>query len=188
MSKLQLKTLENQWSSCTKCKELSDYRTNVVFGVGNPNKCKVLIIGEAPGKNEDIKKEPFVGRSGKVLNEFLESINLKREEVYITNTILCRPPQNRDPKKDELKNCRPRLEEQIRILKPKVIITLGNFATKYRLETKEGITKIRGKVYEKLNTKIVPMQHPAVLLYNGNSPKKRAEFQEDFNKVKEIIK
>lgn len=188
MSKIQLEMLKKKWSNCKKCSELVKCRTNIVFGVGDPDKCKVVIIGEAPGKNEDINNEPFVGRSGKVLNEFLESINLSRDEVYITNTILCRPPENRDPKKDELKNCLPRLEEQIKILNPKVVITLGNFATKYMLGTKVGITKIRGKVYEKLNTKIVPMQHPAVLLYNGNSPKKRAEFQEDFNKVKEIIK
>jgi DNA polymerase len=188
-----LKDLENKYENCTKCQELVESRTNVVFGVGNPDTCKVVIIGEAPGKQEDLQKTPFVGRSGKLLDGLLEEIGLQRPaDVYITNTVLCRPPDNRNPTSEELKNCKARLDEHISILSPKVVVTLGNFATKYMLETKKGITSLRGKIFEKdffgKRIKVLPMFHPAVLLYNGNSPKKRAEFQKDFIVLKELVK
>ena len=189
MNKINLlNNLEKKYSNCKLCEELSNNRLNVVFGGGNPDKCKIVIIGEAPGANEDKNKIPFVGRSGKLLDGLLEEIGITREEAYITNTILCKPPKNRDPKKDELKNCRERLNQQIKILNPKVVVTLGNFSTKYLLETKEGITKLRGKIFEKDGMKIIPCLHPAVLLYNGNSPKKRKEFQDDFNIIKKALK
>ena len=162
-------------------------RSQVVFGVGDPDKCKLVIIGEAPGAREDEQGEPFVGKSGQLLNEFLSWIGLTREEVFITNTILCRPQDNRNPSRTELQQCKGRLDETLRILKPKVIITLGNFATQYMLNTKVGITKIRGHVFHEKDMTIIPMQHPAVLLYNGNSPEKRAEFQEDFENVKKVM-
>ena len=185
--KSELEKLQSQYEACKLCPLLVQNRTNVVFGVGNPDECKVVIIGEAPGFHEDQKKEPFVGKSGKLLNEFLESIGLSRKEVYITNTILCRPPDNRNPSAEELKNCRPRLEKHIQILDPKVIITLGNFSTQYILDTKVGITKLRGKPVERLGRTVIPMQHPAVLLYYGNSPAKRKEFEEDFALVKQAL-
>ncbi|MFW6014601.1 MAG: uracil-DNA glycosylase, partial [Candidatus Nanoarchaeia archaeon] len=179
--------LKENYNNCALCPALKENRTNVVFGVGNPEKAKIVIIGEAPGKMEDLKNEPFVGRSGQVLTSLLNEIGLSREEVYITNTILCRPPNNRNPNKGELDNCRPRLDKQLEILNPKVVITLGNFATKYMLQTKEGITSIHGQIFEKDNMKIVPMFHPAVLLYNGNSPEKRKELLNDFMVVKDLI-
>lgn len=183
----KLDELKTEFTDCSRCKELCETRTNIVFGVGDPDACLVVIIGEAPGKNEDIKNEPFVGRSGQVLNSLLAEIGLSRKEVYITNTILCRPPENRNPNAEELKNCRERLNKHIKLLDPKVVITLGNFSTKYMLETKEGITNLRGKVVEKDGMKIVPMYHPAVLLYSGNNPEKRAELLKDFKVVQEIL-
>ncbi|MEM3127022.1 MAG: uracil-DNA glycosylase [Candidatus Woesearchaeota archaeon] len=182
-----LKVLQDEYLNCPRCPELVVNRTNVVFGVGNPDKCKIVIIGEAPGNWEDKKNEPFVGKSGQILNQLLESVGLKREEVYITNTILCRPPDNRNPTAQELRNCRNRLDTHIKILAPKVIITLGNFATKYMLETKKGITDLHGQVVEKNSMKIIPMFHPAVLLYSGMSPEKRKIMEDDFKKVKEIL-
>ncbi|MGM5481962.1 MAG: uracil-DNA glycosylase [Nanobdellota archaeon] len=182
-----LEKLKKKYETCKLCAELSENRNNVVFGIGNPDKAKIVIIGEAPGNMEDLKNEPFVGKSGQILTELLKEIGFSREDVYITNTILCRPPNNRNPNKKELENCRERLDEQLKILKPKVVVTLGNFATKYMLQTKAGITNIHGKVFEKDNIKIVPMFHPAVLLYNGNNPEKRKELLDDFFIVKEII-
>ena len=188
----ELLKLKREYSECKRCPLLVKNRTNVVFGVGDADSCKVVIIGEAPGMKEDTFGVPFIGPSGKILNSFLEEINLSREkDVYILNTILCRPPKNRNPKSEELKNCKERLEKQLFILKPKVLITLGNFATRYILNTKEGINKLRGKSYEVriggFVVKVVPIQHPAVLLYNGNSSKKRKEFSDDFEIVKKII-
>lgn len=187
-----LEKLRKEFENCKLCPSLVECRQNVVFGVGNPNTCKVVIIGEAPGAKEDLAKEPFIGRSGLLLTGLLEEIGLKRpQDVYIMNTVLCRPPGNRNPKKEELNNCKIRLSKHLEILDPKVVITLGNFATQYILNTKEGINKLRGKFYNiNLNgTKVVvvPMQHPAVLLYNGNSPKKRAEFIDDFKIVQKLL-
>ena len=184
---MELEELRIAYENCQRCPVLVENRTQVVFGSGDPKKCKLVIIGEAPGHSEDVKGEPFVGKSGKILTELLESIGLTREEVFITNTILCRPPENRNPSSIELHNCRDRLDQTIKILNPKVVVTLGNFATQYMLKTKTGITTLRGKVYEIDGRKIIPMQHPAVLLYHGNSPEKRKEFENDFEIVKEII-
>ncbi len=182
----RLADLKKEYTSCALCKELVNNRTNIVFGVGDPEKCKLVIIGEAPGYYEDVKNEPFVGKSGQELNKLLASIGLSRDEVYITNTILCRPPENRNPKAEELKNCRARLDKQIEILNPRLVITLGNFATQYMLDTKQGITKLRGKVVEKNGIQIMPMFHPATILYNGG--KNLHIFEEDFNNVAEILK
>ncbi len=177
-----LEELKIKYEGCSLCTELKENRTNVVFGVGKPEKAKVVIIGEGPGKNEDLQNEPFVGKSGQILTGLLNEIGLS-----ITNTILCRPPNNRNPNKLELSNCQKRLDEQLRILNPKVVITLGNFATKYMLKIKEGITSVHGKIFNVNGTKIVPMFHPAVLLYNGNSPEKRRELLADFKIVKDIL-
>tara|TARA_Y100000310_G_scaffold310029_1_gene354754 strand:- start:411 stop:911 length:501 start_codon:yes stop_codon:yes gene_type:complete len=157
-----------------------------VFGDGKED-ATVMIIGEAPGKQEDEQGKPFVGKSGQLLNEFLADIDLQREDVFITNTILCRPPDNRNPARSELSNCKTRLDNTIKAINPKVIVTLGNFATQYVLQTKVGITKLRGKVHLKDGRKIIPMQHPAVLLYHGNSPAKRKEFEDDFSQVREVL-
>jgi uracil-DNA glycosylase len=170
---------------CSKCPQLTSNRTQIVFGAGK--KCRVMIIGEAPGFNEDRLGEPFVGRSGQVLNELLKTIGLSRDDVYITNTVLCRPPNNRNPSGTELENCRGRLDEHIEIIDPKVIITLGNFSTQYILKTKDGISSLRGKVFNVDKRKIVPMFHPAVLLYSGMSPEKKTLMEEDFKVVKQVL-
>ncbi|MGM5483501.1 MAG: uracil-DNA glycosylase [Nanobdellota archaeon] len=187
-----LDELKSIYSECYKCQTLSSSRNNVVFGYGSKKNCKILIIGEAPGKKEDELQKPFVGRSGKLLDKLLEEIGLSREkDIYITNTVLCRPPNNRDPKKEELENCRKRLDSHIRLLNPEIIVTLGNFATKYILKTKEGITKLRGNVIKKQfndkDVKVIPIPHPAVILYNGSSEKIMNQFRVDFNLIKENL-
>lgn len=182
-----LEELKKEYADCIRCSELCSNRTNIVFGVGDPDACKVVIIGEAPGKNEDIQNEPFVGRSGQVLNSLLADIGLKRSEVYIMNTVMCRPPENRDPTREELANCRERLDKHIKLLAPRVVVTLGNFSTKYMLDTKEGITGLRGKTVQKDGMTIVPMFHPATLLYSGNNPAKRQQLLDDFIVVQKLI-
>ncbi len=184
---MSLNVLKEKYSNCNLCTELANYRSQVVFGSNYTEDCKIMIIGEAPGKEEDLKGEPFIGRSGQILNKFLEEIGLSRNDVFITNTVLCRPPENRNPKTEELNYCRERLDKTIKCINPRVIITLGNFATKYLLETKEGITKLRGKIYEKNGMKVVPMAHPAVVLYNGGSEAIMAQFRGDFELVKGLL-
>lgn len=179
--------LKAAYGSCCLCQELCQNRTHVVFGVGDPEKARILIIGEGPGKQEDLQNEPFVGRSGQVLTELLWEVGLERSDVYITNTILCRPPQNRDPTTQELANCSDRLTRQIRILSPRVVVTLGNFATRYMLDTKKGITALHGRPHQKDEMTIIPMFHPAVLLYSGNNPEKRSQLLEDFKVARDML-
>ncbi len=187
IKKEELEKLKEEYKDCCKCPELCKNRNNIVFGAGEVDS-KIMIIAEAPGSKEDLENVLFVGKSGQVLNSLLSEVGISRKEVYITNTIICRPPNNRDPNKKELENCRARLDKEIEIISPKVIITLGNFATKYMLGTNKGITQLKGKVYERNNIKIVPMFHPAVLLYNENNPGKRKELLDDFKPVKELLK
>jgi len=126
-----------------------------------------MLIGEGPGEEEDKQGRPFVGRAGKFLDELLDSAGLKREEVFITNVVKCRPPDNRDPKKAEIKACNPYLKRQIQLIDPDVICTLGNHATE-TLIGKKGITKLHGKEFEYQGKKLVPLYHPAASLYNPN--------------------
>ena len=154
--------------------------THPVFGEGSLN-AKIMFIGEAPGYYESISGHPFCGAAGKVLDELLDSVGIKREEVYITNLVKLRPPENRDPKMEEIKTFAPYLDKQIKIINPKVICTLGNYSTafifeKYGLKDKlQGISKIHGKVFEVGNLfdslKIIPLYHPAVATYNPNMKK-----------------
>ena len=131
---------------CTKC-SLSKKRTQPVFGAGSIN-ADLMFIGEAPGAEEDRTGIPFIGRSGKLLDVLLlEELNMDRSMCYISNIVKCRPPENRDPKQEEIDSCRPYLKKQLELIKPKVIITLGNFSTRLLLETKTGITKVRGRIY-----------------------------------------
>lgn len=150
---------------CTKCR-LHENRKNAVPGEGNKD-ANIMLIGEAPGKNEDLKGRPFVGRAGELLEEVLVSVDLKREDVFITNVVKCRPPDNRDPRKDEIESCNPYLEKQIGSIKPKVIVTLGNHATE-TLIGKTGMKKIHGKRFEYMEFDLIPMYHPAAGLYNPN--------------------
>ncbi|MEK6939929.1 MAG: uracil-DNA glycosylase [Nanoarchaeota archaeon] len=178
--------LKQEYSTCTKCPALCQSRSQVVFGSGNP-KAEVLFIGEAPGANEDKQGIPFCGMSGQVLNELLASVGLSREDIFITNTILCRPQDNRNPAKDEVENCRDRLDKLIQIMQPKVIVTIGNFATE-RILGKKGITSLRGKIFEVEGKKIVPVIHPANYLYSGRNPEMLAQMKKDFETIAGVIK
>lgn len=149
---------------CQKC-ELSKTRKNIVIGEG-PVPSKVMIIGEAPGYYEDIEGKPFVGNAGQLLTKMLKAINIKRDTVYITNIIKCHPPQNRNPLPSEIENCFPFLEQQIELIKPQAILTLGNFAIQTILNTQEGITRLRGKIYYYRHIPVIPTYHPAALLRN----------------------
>ena len=151
-------------ADCTLC-PLSDGRTNVVFGAGDPN-ADLMFVGEGPGAEEDKQGLPFVGRSGKLLDELLaQEIGLERSAVYIANVVKCRPPDNRDPLPTEIAACRPYLQRQVELVAPRVLMTLGNFATKVLLDTKDGITRVRGRRYAWGDgVVLVPTYHPAALL------------------------
>lgn len=187
---MTLEQLKKQYHNCTKCPELVKSRTQVVFGAGK-KKAQILFIGEAPGANEDKQGIPFCGMSGQVLEQLLKSVNLNREDVFITNTVLCRPLNNRNPKKEEVENCRERLDELIRIMQPKVIVTIGNFATE-RILGWSGIKSIRGKIYPLIlnhqPVKVVPMIHPASYLYSGRNPHLFELMKKDFRTIAELVK
>ncbi len=151
--------------NCKRCR-LHEERTNTVPGIGSSD-ADIMFIGEAPGKNEDEKGEPFVGRAGELLDRLLDSVGLSREDVFIANVVKCRPPNNRNPRKDEIDACHPYLHRQIDLIKPKVICTLGNHATDSILG-KTGISKIHGKRFELDGYTVVPLYHPAAGLYNPN--------------------
>lgn len=152
--------------NCQKC-ALGATRTKFVFGVGNPN-ADIVLIGEAPGADEDAKGEPFVGRAGQLLNKILEATGFKREEVFICNILKCRPPGNRNPAPEEVEKCRPYLEKQLGLLKPKLILLLGRVAAESLLKTKEPLNKLRGKVHDYKGYKVMITFHPAALLRNPN--------------------
>lgn len=154
--------------ACYDC-ELSATRTNVVFGVGDPD-ADLMFVGEAPGKNEDLEGEPFVGRAGQLLDSLLTDIELGREDVYIANVLKCRPPGNRDPRPGEINACKGYLREQIRLIRPRVVVTLGNFATKLLLNTEVGITRLRGRRNDDwwMGITLIPTFHPAAALRGGD--------------------
>jgi uracil-DNA glycosylase len=173
-------------SSCTRCR-LAATRTQVVFGVGNPN-ADLLFIGEAPGQNEDTQGEPFVGAAGQLLTRMLGEIGLTRDEVYIANILKCRPPGNRDPQEDEIETCTPWLVEQMSLIQPRVVVTLGNFATKFVLQTQTGITRMRGSVYPWHGRKVIPTFHPAAILRGGGEKGRQfGELQDDFALIKRTL-
>lgn len=150
---------------CTRCR-LHRGRTHVVFGEGNPHS-PVVFIGEGPGEQEDLTGRPFVGRAGQLLDKILAAAGIPRESVYITNMVKCRPPGNRNPQPDEIEACWPFLEQQLRLLRPRVIVALGNVPAQFFLKTREGITKLRGKFYPwKAGIEVFPMFHPSFLLRN----------------------
>ncbi|MDI6792334.1 MAG: uracil-DNA glycosylase [bacterium] len=151
-------------AGCQKCR-LHQGRINIVFGKGN-EQAGLMIIGEAPGYDEDRAGEPFVGPAGQLLTKMLAAIKLSREEVYITNVVKCHPPQNRNPHQDEIETCHPYLKAQLDIIRPKLILTLGNFATQTLLQTTEGITNLRGRFFDYHGIKLLPTFHPAALLRN----------------------
>lgn len=161
-----LDELYDKIHTCMKC-PLGTTRTNFVFGVGNPH-ADIMFIGEAPGRDEDLKGEPFVGRAGQLLDKMLTAIELKREDIYIANILKCRPPDNRDPQPHESESCLPHLAEQIRLIKPKLICSLGRIAAQILLDTKTPLSKMRGRFYDVAGSKMLVTFHPAALLRNPN--------------------
>lgn len=159
------KTLTDFYEEIKNCKKchLFKNRTNLVFGVGNQN-AKVMFIGEAPGREEDLQGKPFVGRAGQLLDKILAAINFTRDEVYIANILKCRPPENRDPLPDEIEMCEPHLLEQIGIIRPKIICALGRIAAQALLKTKLPLGKLRGKMHDYHGIKFLVTYHPAALL------------------------
>ena len=170
-------------ADCTRCKLHTLGRRQVVFGVGNPN-ADLMFVGEAPGADEDIQGEPFVGRAGQLLTKIIEAIDLKREDVYIANVIKCRPPGNRNPEPDEVEQCEPFLFRQIDTIKPKVIVALGKFAAQCLLRTTDPITRIRGREFKYRDAILIPTYHPAYLL---RTPSAKREVWEDMKRVREIL-
>ena len=168
-------------STCTKCR-LSQGRTQVVYGVGDPN-ADLMFIGEAPGFHEDQQGEPFVGAAGQLLNQLLGEIGIAREDVYINNTVNCRPPGNRDPLPDELEACKPWLDERVALIDPAVVVTLGNWATRYILGKQVSISRVRGQRFPWSGRTVIPTFHPAAVLHGGGQASNqmtalRADFQE----------
>ena len=180
---MTLQELAKSLHNCQQCKLAKLGRTQVVFGVGNPH-ASIMFVGEAPGFNEDQKGEPFVGAAGKLLNDLLVSANLSRDQIYIANVIKCRPPQNRNPEQDEVETCEPFLFQQIDIIKPKVVVALGTFATRALLRTLDPISRLRGRVYEYRGAKLVPTFHPAYLLRN---PSSKRDVWEDMKLVRSLL-
>ncbi len=166
VSATSLAEFESAICTCLKC-PLGPTRTKFVFGVGDPN-ADIVLIGEAPGADEDLQGEPFVGRAGQLLNKILEAIQLKREEVYICNILKCRPPNNRDPQPDEIDTCEPYLWKQLEIIKPKIIVCLGRVAAQTLLRTTASLNDLRGKVHDYRGMKLTVTYHPAALLRNPN--------------------
>jgi uracil-DNA glycosylase family 4 len=171
-----LAEVEREASVCVRC-PLSVGRTQVVFGVGD-HSADLMFVGEAPGQQEDLQGQPFVGRSGRLLDRLvLEEMGLTRDRFYIANTVKCRPPANRDPEAAEIAACRPWLDAQVDLIDPKVVVTLGNFAAKLLLGTTEGITRLRGRAYPFRRGVLVPTYHPAAVLRGGGAlaPQMRAD-------------
>ena len=183
MSSPTLQDLQTSLHNCQRCKLAKLGRTQVVFGVGNPH-ASIMFVGEAPGFNEDQQGEPFVGAAGKLLNDLLQSAGLSRSEIYIANVIKCRPPNNRDPESDEVETCKPFLMEQIALIKPKLVCTLGNWATQTLMERKVGITKVRGQAFYMKDFVMFPLFHPAAALHQGNL---LPSLKEDFKKLKQYL-
>jgi uracil-DNA glycosylase len=168
---------------CSRCKLHTLGRKQIVFGVGNPN-AELMFVGEAPGADEDLQGEPFVGKAGQLLTKIIEAIGLTREDVYIANVIKCRPPNNRNPEPDEVDQCEPFLFRQIDTIKPKVIVALGKFAAQCLLKTDTPISRLRGREFNYRDAVLIPTFHPAYLLRN---PSSKREVWEDMKRVRDIL-
>lgn len=180
----ELADLAREAAGCDRC-PLAAQRTQVVFGVGDPE-ADLMFVGEAPGRDEDLQGEPFVGRSGKLLDRLMqEELGVDRSRCYIANVVKCRPPDNRDPTPVEIAACRPYLEAQLQLVRPKVVVTLGNFSTRLLLETDLGITKVRGKAYPMGEWQLVPTYHPAAALRSGGVVV--AEMRADLVRAKQLV-
>ncbi len=178
-----LEEVRRELGDCKRCR-LHSTRKNIVFGAGN-HKADLVLVGEAPGREEDIQGEPFVGQAGKLLDRMLKAINLRRQDVYICNIVKCRPPDNRYPRSDEIDACKPFLIKQLEGIEPRIICTLGTLATHILLETKESISRLRGGIHRYCGAKLIPTYHPAYLLRN---PDKKREAWEDMQLIREEYK
>src|SRR5580704_7826213 len=182
-----LKQLLVEARGCTRCAELAATRTSVVFGAGNAD-ADLMFVGEAPGANEDLQGLPFVGAAGKLLETLLGEIGLSRAEVFIANVLKCRPPGNRDPRPGEIENCTPYLIRQVELVQPRVICTLGNFATKLLREDPAGISRVRGRAEVRTigshTTRLYPIYHPAAALY---TPATLETLREDFRLLPGVL-
>jgi DNA polymerase len=161
---------------CRRCK-LCEGRSTIVFGSGNP-RASLVVIGEGPGADEDAQGLPFVGRAGQLLTKMLESVQISRDEVFITNAVLCRPPGNRNPEPDELAACRPFLDAKLGVIQPKVVLALGSVATQALLNTKEAIGKLRGRLHPFGTAVLIPTFHPAFLLRNPGPEYRRMAWED----------
>ena len=181
-----LEEFQQQVSGCTKCR-LAEGRTQVVFGVGDPD-ADLMLVGEAPGFHEDKQGVPFVGQAGKLLDKLLAGIGLERSNVYIANVLKCRPPGNRDPAPDEIQACESHLFRQIELIRPRVVATLGNFATKLLSGKPTGITRVHGAEQEVTlggsRVLLYPLYHPAAALY---TPRMLQVLEEDFARLPELL-
>ena len=180
LSKAQLlEEIRRELGECKRCK-LHPHRRHIVFGTGNPE-TRLLFVGEGPGEDEDIQGKPFVGRAGQLLTKIIKSINLTREDVYITNIIKCRPPKNRNPEPDEITACQPFLLKQLDVIRPKIICALGTFAAQTLLETDEKISSLRGRFIPYRDTMLIATFHPAFLLRN---PQRKRDVWEDMKMIR----
>jgi uracil-DNA glycosylase len=183
---VSLDALATEASACTRCR-LAETRTQVVFGNGHPN-ADLMFVGEAPGFHEDQQGLPFVGQAGKLLDKLLAGIGLERSDVYVVNTLKCRPPGNRDPMPDEKQACEPFLFRQIELIQPKVIATLGNHATKQLTGKETGITRVHGREQQltvgSMQVLLYPLYHPAAALY---TPAMLKVLEEDFARLPELL-
>lgn len=177
-----MENLKNLCESCQKC-ELGKTRTNLVFGVGNPN-ADLMFVGEAPGEQEDLTGTPFVGRAGQLLDKFLYAVDIKREDVYIANILKCRPPKNRDPLPEEEDACIGYLREQVKLIRPKVIVCLGRIAAMRLIKPDFKITKEHGQWFEKGSYLMTAVYHPAALL---RDPRKKEDMLEDMKRIRQKL-
>ena len=181
-----IEELGQEAAVCTRCR-LSAGRTQVVFGVGDPS-ADLMFIGEAPGFHEDKQGEPFVGAAGQLLTTLLGEIGLQRSDVYICNILKCRPPGNRDPLPDEIESCAPYLQEQIRLVDPTIIVTLGNFATRFILDRPVGISRVRGERFHVDGRVVIPTFHPAAVLRGGGAASRQMEaIRSDFQAIRQVL-
>ncbi len=176
---LQLDDIRAEIGDCQRCK-LAPTRTHIVFGSGNPD-AELVFVGEAPGYDEDQQGLPFVGRAGQLLTKIIESIDLKREDVYICNVLKCRPPENRNPEPDEVASCNPFLRKQLAAIRPKIVCCLGTFAAQTVLQTAAPISRLRGKFFDLDGMRVIVTFHPAYLL---RSPEKKREVWEDMKQIR----
>ena len=183
---ITLQELEIVASTCARCR-LAKGRTQVVFGVGDPH-AEVMFIGEGPGYYEDKQGEPFVGAAGQLLTRLLGEIGLRREDVYITNVVRCRPPGNRDPLPDEIEACRPFLDGTMENVRPRVVVTLGNFATRVILDRQVSISRVRGQRFDLDGRSVIPTFHPAAILRGGGEASSQmTAIRSDFGLVRQVL-